>query len=180
MTSYRKKGSPDILWDLAQLTFTNLAGLTVVKVSGGLVLKQGFRILKSEILASITGWATETTDGPLIFGLTENHISVTEVKEVLEMIGPQEPQDNTETEKAQRYVHLIGQMSVGNQFSVGQPVLLGDDGLIVIDHPKWSFHISPAGSGGFTYFLYNLNGSAMNSESKTMSVLAKHYGVWLD
>lgn len=170
---------PTILWEKAVQAIGALAGNTAVAISGNLILNQSFKPTLIKSTMHLLGWATDLADGPLYVGLTENHISVAEIKEVLEMNGPQSLTDNVDEERANRFILPVGLIFPTPN---GSPApVVGFDGQVgCLDIiPKWSWHKPPDESGGLRFFVYNMNGSAMNSESKNFVMLNKYYGTWL-
>ncbi len=155
-------------------TITNLAPRSVVKTTQALSLKQSFRMLRAEIIMTLTGWRNSIETGPLIVGMAPNYLDAQEIEEWIEEIGPTEPNDDTPRERSQRRIWILGVFAPSRSAS-------GDENCMVrqkILKPQWTFTVG-SDAAGWNFFYYNYSGSTMNVETKLLQIMVDYYGVWV-
>ncbi len=116
----------------------------------------------SATLAGATGG-----EGPIMFGVCDPNLTVTEVKEALEA-SPVSQHDYPAVEQAKRPVRIIGTFQVAStqeDFNDGKPRRF-----------KLRLRI-PAGMSIPKFWAYNKSGAALTTGA-TITISAKHYGSW--
>jgi len=137
-----------------------------------LTMTEDFRLLKTEVIARITGLTTGDEDG-LIFGLADAELSDIEVAEVIALDGPVDRNDNLANERAMRPVWILGTST--DLISSGRTQFRGHHGgPIMTAKPRWTFS-SPE---GWNWFVFNDRGAAITTGA-TLKVVATNYGVWV-
>ncbi len=149
-------------------------GIAVKIVTGQGVLLQNFRILKSVIFAHIVGLTAAEADG-LTLGLANASLSVTEIKECLEVNGPMGPSQRVAQEQAERFCRLISQVEEGSITTTVATFRAAEGGSMIVIKPRWTFTDE---ANGWDFFVYN-DGVVLTTGA-TCRILATHYGVWVD
>jgi len=150
-----------------------LANRTVLLLGTKLVMAEDFRMLKSELSIVSTGVAVNELDG-MMLGIAQGDLSITEIKEALEVSGPTSRGKRAQQEQAERFVKLIGMFvnEGGSEVAVVcYDLETGAPGIRA--KPRWTF----SNSTGWNFFLYNL-GVAPTSGA-TARMVATHFGVWV-
>ncbi len=147
-----------------------LAAEDGIVVSGGVTLGSDFRILKSEIRATVIG-LTATEGVGLSIYMANGDLVEADIENCLETNGPTDRNDRDSAENAERWVHLLGVMSR----AVGTEEMFENDqgGHILVAKPRWSF----SNPEGWKYFVYN-DGVVLTTGA-TVELMATHYGVWV-
>ncbi len=141
-----------------------------------MILDSDFRILKSIVIAVITGLTTGEGNGLLLY-LTQGDLSVGEVEANIEQNGPLRMGDRNLEEIAERWVRLIGTVD-GAAVPTERMFHNEKDGSILEVLPRWTFRRGRTGTeGGWNWVVYN-NGVSITTGA-TCRILATHYGVWV-
>ncbi len=140
---------------------------------GGLTTKEDLRILKSEVVAGMTGGDAGEGEG-VILGIANGGLSSTNIKECLEANGPLDTNDRVRQEKAERQAHTIGVSHKQAAAAVELPFRDKiSNALVCIDRFPWTY----ADPDAWNFFLYN-TGPAIATGSNVY-LTATHYGVWV-
>ncbi len=169
---FGKKGTGVIIREEQNVALATLAARTALKIGPALVTLEDFLMLKSEIFCELTGLTT--TEAHLIFGIAENDLSVTEIKECLDVNGPLDRGARVETEQAERFVKVLGALVTDIGGTDGR--IIGEHGgPMIVAKPRWTF---ANGTGkGWVFFLFNLDSSALQTGG-VARMQATHYGKW--
>ena len=165
-----------VLNELASGTFTNLAGDTAFKIPNGIgaTLDKRFKMLKMDVFPSLRGFETDLDDGPLELFLTSNSLSTTELQALLAVDGPIGPYDDVAMRLTQGIVNRIIPICQFGPDAQGHSI--PNNGMPIEVKPNWSFEKGT----GWSFILYNDNGSTMNIEGKNIKVRSRIYGVWVN
>ncbi len=167
MTKFEKTGV--IIRERHDISLGALLADTVVKGTP-LAMTDGFRMLKSIIYAQIAGLTAAEGEG-LKLGLASSDLSVTAIKECLEVDGPLFRGDRDKKEKASRPVWLVASPIFLNGLVEGW--LIGDEGGPKITvKPQWTF---PKGAP-WVWFVYN-SGSDLTTGA-IVSTTITNFGLW--
>ncbi len=138
-------------------------------------LDEDFRILKTQIVATVKGLAAGEGAG-LILLLTEGLLTVAQVEAVMELNGPLAPRDTAAMEIASRWVRTCG--VTDHEVSEETNFNNENDGPMLEVMPRWTFQRRrTATEGGWNWVVYN-NGKLLTTGA-SVQVKAIHYGVWV-
>ena len=168
---FGKSGTGVIIRETDSLALTTIGSL-VAKIFSGLVLQEDFRMMKSELVAHITGLASGEGDG-LILGICNGELSATEVGEALNADGPLDRNDRALQERAERFVKPVAMVG-GEQTGPARVFLNEHGGPMIVAKPNWTF----SNPEGWSWFIFNNDITALTTGS-TVSLQATHYGVWV-
>ncbi len=169
MTKFAETGQ--ILRVRGSTSLGTLGQSIAIKVASDLGLTEDFRLLKSEIVASIGGLSAGDGEG-LVLGLANGELSVAEIAECLTVDGPDDRNDRLAHEKAMRAVWLIGHF-VKDEVTTAR--LIGSDGgsPVIFKGKPWTF----SDPEGWDLFVFNL-GAALTTGS-SLQVQYSAYGLWV-
>ncbi len=154
--------------DISQALGALGSGVAIIVATNKAVSLSAFRMLKSEIIAQITGLtAGEEPDG-LMLGIAAGDLSVTQIEAAIEMNGPVDRGDTINEELAMRPVWLIG------RFNSNDPVTAQFVSLDAVWKKRWTW----GETSGWNLFVYNLTAGALTTGS-TVRIKASHFGVWV-
>ncbi len=153
-------------------SITTLGAQAITKLSQATVITQHARILRSELIVSVGGWTDELTDAPLIVGMCPNQFDATDLKEAIETGNPTGEADDGDSEHATRRYWIICQIA---PISSAGASLVPNNGLPIVLKPRWTFMENT----GWAYFVYNPGGSAYGASTKAITIVGKHFGVWV-
>lgn len=172
---FGKDGKGVILREQATMALGTLAAQTGLIMTGGALvgtaLLERYRIIKTEIVASIGQATFSSGDGPIEIYLVDGNYSLSEFEEAITGAGPFGPNDTIREEKAERWYKLFGQIAFIPQ-NVGPGATL-NNGMVVEKTIRWTFALSK----GWNWIAVN-RGSPLTTGS-TLAVTAKHFGVWV-
>ncbi len=170
---FGKDGKGVIIRENLNQALGTLAGSTGLLVSATATMGEDFRILKSEIIASVEGLTA--LEGVLELHLVNGELSLVEVEENLELTGVSDRNDRVANERAMRFVHYIGSFIDYAGLGQARPIVghEGQAGMAIIK-PRWTFSDPEA----WDYAVYNRSAGALTSGA-TLRLLAKHFGVWV-
>ncbi len=167
---FGKDGKGALIRESTSLDLGTLGAVTAIKADAALVIGDDFRLLKSEIMATLER-DLGGTDEAVLIGIADNELSVAEIAECLVANGPIDRNDNLANERAMRPVWIIGQFrGVGAVETIHM-------GLPIIHKGKpWTF----SNPEGWTFFAFNPTGAALaDTNTPEVKLFATHYGVWV-
>lgn len=146
-----------------------LAASTGIRITPQIGVEEDFRILKSEINAFIKGINSNNDGNRLLLGIADGELSLAEIEEAIELNGPKDRNDRVADEQATRPAWIIGRFR--------------QDGVATVAYldrkfkQPWTF----SDTEGWAFFIYNMDGSTAidNTNTPTLYLRAKHYGVWV-
>ncbi len=168
---FGKDGKGVIIRQFDAFTLSTLGSQTVIKQGNPLVIGEDFRMLKFEIFADIFGATFVDADGPLLLGIADNELSVTEIKECLEANGPLDRNDRVSMEHATRPVWPYFQIS--NDSSANAHIENSNQ-MPQEGSPRWTF----SNPEGWTWWAYNMGTGAL-TDAGFIRIEVKYYGVWV-
>ncbi len=142
---------------------------------GGIAIEEDFRILKSEVMAGITGGDAGEAEGVML-GMNNGDLTPAEIAECLRALGPLDRNDAIRTERANRQCHSIG---VGRKSGLGvseTEIVFHDkhtNAPMCVDKFPWTY----SDPESWEFFIYN-QGPAIATGS-SVYLIATHYGVWV-
>ncbi len=170
---FGKDGKGTIIKESTSISLGVLTQQDVV-VGAGPVITEDFRIIKTEVWATITGLTVNEADG-LHLGIANGDLSAAEIEESLEAQGPLFPGQAIERERAGRLTRMIGSFLFrGTTPNVAVQLIGPDGGSPVSKTIRWTFGKS---QGGWNWFIHNF-GTALTTGA-TCRLTAVHYGVWV-
>ncbi len=138
-----------------------------------LTMQENFRLLKSEVVAGITGGDAGEAEG-VILGIANGELSATEVGGCLRSLGPVDRNDRLRQESAERQCHVIG---VAVKAGIANTEVIFHDknsnAPMCVDKFPWTY----SDPEGWQFFVYN-QGPAVATGSN-LYLQATHYGVWV-
>lgn len=169
-----------IITEVQVIALGTLADQTALKFSA-LVLKEDFRILKSEIVAGIVELDDEEIIQGMLFGICNGELTVAEIAAAVVAGGPLNRNDRGKSEDASRWAKVL---SAAQFNGVGHPNTTRTTwdaqfpnehgGPIIISKDRWTY----SDPEGWNFFVFNNTGSAMITGA-TARLTAKHFGVWV-
>ncbi len=168
---FGKDGRGVIIRQSDVITLGTLGAKTVLKQDTPIVITEDFRMLKAELFVSIVAATFDDLDGPLVIGIANDELSVTEIKECLEAGGPVGRDDAVGNEQALRAVWPIAHIM--NAASENSHALMAQQMPLTVK-PRWTF----SNANGWTIFVYN-QGSSVLATGGIIQLLNKFYGVWV-
>ncbi len=144
-----------------------LGALTALK-SNALTMGEDFRMIKLEVLPNLQGLTAN--EGPIMFGIADNALTVAQIAEALGASGPVDRNDNVSDERAHRFVKLLCQFPFGAT-SEDTPV---NHGRPIEATIRWTF----SDPEGWCFFYFNASAGALQT-----GAVGRHqatiYGVWV-
>ncbi len=172
---FGKDGLGVIVHEQQTLALLGLAGQALVATSSAVSLDSNFRILKTELTATLTGLTSGEGNGLLLY-MTEGDLNDASIEANIELNGPKRLGDSAEEEIASRWVRLIGTLD-GEAVAAERMFHNDMDGSIITIKPRWTFiRGRTATEGGWNWSVYN-NGVTITT-GVVVRIIATHYGVW--
>ncbi len=129
-----------------------------------------FRILKTECWATIISKTDNECKGLALY-LADGQYDSSELEAALEGAIPLSPNSSTELEEALRYRVLLGHVIDDDGT---EAIFLNEEGgAIMRENVRWTF----AKTTAWTFFVYN-RGATLTTGS-TVTIMFKHFGVWV-
>ncbi len=167
---FGKDGKGVIIRESRTQALGNLGLNTGIIIGTKLVTLERFRMLRTEIWATVTTLTTGEGTG-LIFGLADGQFSLAEIEAAIEADGPFGPNDTIIEDIADRPVWFSGM--VDRETGVDAAFENDNGGHMMVLKPRWTF----ARTKSWNFFVYNLapaitTGASVNFRSKS-------FGVWV-
>ncbi len=162
---FGKDGTGAIIRERIVIVTGTLASATaILSTSGGVgAMQEDFRILKSEITVQVEN---SVGDESVMIGLANGELSIGEIAQCLNVDGPVDRNDRLAVEQAERAVWTI--------CNAGNASRLPNDGLPIEFKPRWTFSDPEA----WNFFAFNQSETALGT-SMTVTMIVKHFGVWV-
>ncbi len=175
---FGKQGKGQIFYDRTGfVALTTLGNETAILVPSQYVdaLVEDVRLIK--LVGSISVKGFTTGEGPIIYGIMNGELSITEIAEVF-LSEPKNTNDRGQLEASERAVFPLG-VSIGDDI-----VPWGDvqghaggstDAPMTFEKTlRWTF----ANPNGWTYFAINMSGAALTTGG-SVAINGKHFGVFV-
>ncbi len=174
---FGKDGKGAIVKEQTTFALLGLAARDIVVANSAVQLDMDFRILRSDITATIVGVTSLEGQG-LILYMAEGDLSDADMEANIEQNGPLRLGQQVEEEVASRWVRRVA-MTIGPTVNETERVMRNKYGGPLIEiEPRWTFRRGrTATNGGWNWGIYN-DGVAITTGA-TMHLLATHYGVWV-
>ncbi len=143
---------------------------TGILIGTKLATLERFRMLRSEVFATMTGLTTGEGTG-LLFGLADGQFTLVEIEAAIEADGPLGPNDTITEDIADRPVWFSG--AVDRETGTEAVFENDEGGHMMVLKPRWTF----ARTKSWNFFVYNL-GAAMTTGSQ-VQFRGKQFGVWV-
>ncbi len=150
-----------------------LADVTALIIGTGLVLAEDFRIIKTELLAHVSGLTAGEGVG-LHIGICNGELTVAEIKQALAANGPLNRNDAAPSEQAMRYVKKLAAAGFVTPSQNEVRMLNAQGGPMINETIRWTF----SDPQGWNFYVFNDAGAALTTGA-TIRILVKHYGVWV-
>ncbi len=169
----QKKSNMVIIKETQLTVLGGLAAGAAVVVTGP-AITDDFRIIKSEVHASVEG-LTAGEGNNLVFGIANGDLSAAQVAESFVTDGPVNASDRDKAEEAGRFTRMLsGSAQMDDAGTIRQ--LLNEHGGPIIEKTiRWTF----SKGVGWDWFIFNNDGGALTTGS-TLRLMATHYGVWVN
>ncbi len=153
------------------VALASLGNGAAIKLGKDVALTTAFRIIKSIIHGGHVDGLTSTEGIGLTLGICNGDLTAVEIAEALSA-APLQPSDRVETERAERFVKIVGSFVVDSIAT--QRILQGPLGGSLIEVVlRWTFSKTDA----WEFFVMN-NGPTLTTGA-TVRLGATHYGVWV-
>ncbi len=173
---FGKDGKGAIVKEQTSFALAGLAGQGIVIDNSEVLLDNDFRILKSEMTATLRGMTNDEGVG-LVLYMTEGDLTAAEIEANIEQNGPQRLGDQILEEVASRWVRRIGTVLDG--VSTERMFRNKYGGALLEATPRWTFRRARSSTaGGWNWAVYN-DGVTITTGA-TVNVTGTHYGVWVD
>lgn len=167
---FGKDGKGVIIRESRNQALGALAQAAGIIIGTKLATLERFRMIKTEVYATITGLTTGEGTG-LIFGLADGDLSLAEIEAAIELSGPLGPNDTVDEAIADRFTMLMGAIDR----ETGTEAIFENDegGHLMMRTVRWTF----ARTKGWNFFCYNLG--ATITTGTVLSIRVKNFGVWV-
>ncbi len=145
-------------------------------VLAGPGITEDFRILKSEICFHMGGLTDQEGGGGLQFGIANGELSVTEIQDCLNVIGPLDRNDRSIVERAERHVKVLSYGRRDVDSTSGEVIHFDGEGgsPIITSKFRWTY----SDPEGWQWFVFNNIGATVTTGA-VGQLQATHYGVWV-
>lgn len=167
---FGKDGLGVIIRESRNTTLGTLANSTGLFIGTKLATLERFRMLKTEVFASVTALSSGDGTG-LYFGLADGDLTLAEVEAAIEANGPLGPNDPIAEEISERPVWIFGALS--HELSTEAIFHNMEGGDIMVGKPRWTF----ARTKSWNWFVYNMG--AAPTTGATIRMRSKSFGVWV-
>ncbi len=169
---FGKDGKGTIIQQQLTITVGALAGGNAISGTP-LTMAEDFRVLKTEVYASMEGITAGEAD-QLLFGMADGELSDNEIAEALSVAGPLARNDNQGDERSHRPVWIIGAVQVKPAIAVKGQFIGENGGPKMTGNPRWTF----SDPSGWAYFVFNYDNSTITTGISVRCHI-KSYGVWV-
>ncbi len=169
---FGKDGKGVIITETRTISLGTLGGSTGIFVGTKLATLERFRMLKSEVMMTVTDVTGDEANGLGLY-LVDGDLTLAEAEEAIEANGPLGPNDQILQDQAMRPVFRVD----------GIPAVVGADPIatgavntakfLATLNPRWTF----ARTKSWNWMIYN-TGSGLTTGS-TGIIHAKNFGVWV-
>ncbi len=173
---FGKDGKGVIITDSDVITLSTLGNNTVIKQTAPLAFTDRFRLIKCTARVTLKG--ITANEGPLLFGLASNALSVTQIAAAISANGPTSRQQKTDQNEAELPVWVLGSFASLSATIVEllKATSSGTDGY-VSETIRWTFGVDA--SPGYSFWVQNRSGGALQTGG-VVTVETKMFGVWTD
>ncbi len=174
---FGKDGRGVIVHERTDVTLAGLAGQDMALQGSNVALDEDFRILKTELTATMRG-VTSLEGAGLILYMIEGDVDAASAEANVELNGPVSRGDPAAEEIASRWVRRVA-TSPNNVVNATERMFLNEHGGSLINFkPRWTFiRRRTAAEGGWNWGVYN-DGVTLTTGT-VVAILATHYGVWV-
>ncbi len=158
-----KDGTGVIIREDRAVTTGTLAVNTAILASAQITLGEDFRMLKSEFSFQVSN---SVADESVLIGIANGDLTIAEIAECLEVNGPTDRNDRVAVERSERAVWPI--------VNIGNASRIANDGLPIEIKLRWTF----SNPEGWVFFAYNQSDATLGT-SMIVTIIAKHFGVWV-
>ncbi len=174
---FGKDGKGVIVKEQESFALGGLAGQDLILSDSPILLDADFRILKTELTATLTGITSLEGIGLNLY-MSEGELTEAQVEANIELNGPLRMGDKDAEEIASRWVRRIGATNAPTVNETERMFVNEYGGPLISYTPRWTFRRArTATSGGWNWAVYN-NGVTITTGA-TCRILATHYGVWV-
>ncbi len=168
---FGKDGKGVIMRETRSQTIGTLAAQSGLIIGTNIPTLERFRMLKTEVLAAITGLTAGEEQG-LYIGLADGDLDLAEIEAAIELDGPLGPNDSVTESIAERWQQWLGSAHA-DALETECIFLNAEGGYMLNATPRWTF----ARTKSWNWFLYNL-GAAFTTGA-TVHIRCKNFGVWV-
>ncbi len=167
---FGKDGKGTIIREGLSQTLGTLDQQVGIIVGTKLATLERFRIIKTEVIASVTGLTTGEGTGLNLF-LADGAFNAAEIEAAIEANGPLGPNETSVEEVADRYTKWFG--TVDRETGTEAVFENSMGGHLMENTIRWTFSRTKS----WVFFVYNL-GNQLTTGSNIL-LRAKHFGVWV-
>lgn len=169
---FGKDGRGVIINELRSQVIGTLAALTGLFIGTKIAITEDFRMLRAEVLATITnGTAGEFTGMEL--WLVDGDLTLGEFEQKIEINGPTSRHDRVLSEQAERFAKPVG-YARQNAVSEVDFVSVDTNAKLLVVKPRWTFGETTS----WNWVLYNRG--VPPTTGATIQIQVTDYGLWLD
>ncbi len=167
---FGKDGKGVIITESRTQALGSLANEAGIIVGTKLVTLERFRMLKNELIATLTSLTTGEGTG-LLIGLVDGDYALAELEAAIESDGPLGPNDQIGEELSERFYKFFGAI---DRETGTEAIFENDQGGHKMQHTiRWTF----ARTKSWNFFVYNM-GAALTSGA-VVNIRSKSFGVWV-
>ncbi len=168
---FGKDGKGIITRQSLTVSLGTLAQSTGIIVGTKPAIEVGYRMLKSEVICTISGVTAGELNGLALY-LVDGDYSLAEFEASMESNGPLGPNDSVNLELAMRFMKHMGAV-VHSDVSTELIMVNSTGGPLLESNPRWTFQRIKS----WNWIAYN-HGFAPTTGA-TLFVKAKNFGVWV-
>ncbi len=172
MTEFDKTGVI-IVENRTQLLGT-LASRTAIVVGTKIAITDAFRMLKSEIYASLATM-TDGEESRLQLYLCHGDLTLAEIADSLNGNGPISRADVEQSQRSLRPIFLAGTFVPAGTAGTEARLLSREGGAIAMLKPRWTW---PDGGIGWNWVMFNASTAGL-ADGALVSITAKNWGLWV-
>ncbi len=168
---FGKDGKGVIFRENLSIGIGTLAAFAALKIGTAPAILERFRIIKAEIIATVTGVTSGELNG-LYLGLADGTLTLAEIEASIEANGPLGPNETAEAEVSMRPVWWFG--ATHHNETLTEVTFENETGGPIMEKVlRWTFSRTQA----WDWFVYNM-GTAPTTGA-TLSLRSKLFGVWV-
>ncbi len=171
---FGKDGKGVIIVEKREQALGTLAQNTGILIATNLATLERFRMLKTEVICTLTNVAT-TELGGIVLYLADGDLTLAEIEEAIETEGPLGPNDQIAEAIVMRPVFRVGaaKMASGAGALEATHLINDEGGPLLSINPRWTF----ARTKSWNWVIYN-NGPAPTTGT-IAKIMAKNFGIWV-